>query len=195
MIGLIVGLILFLGIHLARTVAPEFRANTISMRGDGPWKGVYSLASFIGLGLIIWFYSAAVAEGPYLYEPPVWMKHVNALLMLFAFISIAVYQFPAGRLKPALKHPMLLAIKIWALGHLLANGSLAAILLFSSFLAWAVVVRISLKRREQRGEAKLPVVGDVKWDVFAILTGLALYALFMGGLHLWLFGVSPIAMS
>jgi uncharacterized membrane protein len=195
MIGLIVGLICFLGIHLARVVAPEFRANTIATRGDGAWKGIYSIASVVGFGLIIWFYNDAVANGPYLYEPPVWMKHINALLMLFAAISMGVYAFPAGRLKAALKHPMLLAVKIWALGHLLANGSLAAILLFGSFLAWAVVVRISLKKREQRGEAKLPVAGDVKWDVFAILTGLALYALFMGGLHIWLFGVSPIAMS
>jgi uncharacterized membrane protein len=195
MIGLIAGLILFLGIHLARVVAPELRANTIATRGNGLWQGIYTAASLVGLGLIVWFYSEAVANGPYLYEPPVWMKHINALLMLFAAISMGVYAFPAGRLKAILKHPMLLAVKIWALGHLLANGSLAAILLFGSFLAWAVVVRISLKKREQRGEAKLPVAGDVKWDVFAILTGLALYALFMGGLHLWLFGVSPIAMS
>ncbi len=195
MIGLILGLILFLGIHLARVVAPEFRANAIATRGDGPWKGIYSVASLIGFGLIIWFYNDAVASGPYLYEPPVWMKHINALLMLFASISIAVYQFPAGRLKAWLKHPMLLAVKIWALGHLLANGSLAAILLFGSFLAWAIIVRISLKKREQRGEAKSPVAGDVKWDVLSILVGLAVYALFVGGLHLWLFGVAPIPAS
>ncbi len=195
MIGLILGLILFLGIHLARVVAPEFRANAIATRGDGPWKGIYSVASLIGFGLIIWFYNDAVASGPYLYEPPVWMKHINALLMLFASISIAVYQFPAGRLKAWLKHPMLLAVKIWALGHLLANGSLAAILLFGSFLAWAIIVRIWLKKREQRGEAKLPVAGDVKWDVLSILVGLAVYALFVGGLHLWLFGVAPIPAS
>ena len=192
MTGLILGLVLFLGIHLARVVAPEFRANTIATRGNGLWQGIYTAASLIGFGLIIWFYNEAVANGPYLYEPPIWMKHINALLMLFAAISMGVYAFPAGRLKPALKHPMLLAVKIWALGHLLSNGSLAAILLFGSFLAWAVIVRISLKKREQRGEAKLPVAGDAKWDVLAILVGLALYALFVGGLHVWLFGVSPI---
>jgi uncharacterized membrane protein len=193
MLGLILGLILFLGIHLARTVAPEFRANFIATRGNGLWQGVYSLASLVGFGLIVWFYNDAVANGPYLYEPPVWVKHINALLMLFASISMGVYFFPAGRFKAALKHPMLLSVKIWALGHLLANGSSAAILLFGSFLAWAIIVRISLKRRERLGEAKLPVAGDVKWDVLSILVGLALYALFVGGLHVWLFGVSPIA--
>ena len=195
MIGLIVGLILFLGIHLARVIAPEFRANTIATRGNGLWQGIYTAASLIGFGLIVWYYNEAVASGPYLYEPPVWMKHVNALLMLFASISMGIYAFPAGRLKAALKHPMLLAVKIWALGHLLANGSLAAILLFGSFLVWAIVVRISLKKREQRGESKVPVAGDVKWDVLSILVGLALYALFVGGLHVWLFGVAPIAAS
>lgn len=195
MFGLIAGLILFLGIHLARVVAPDFRTNMIATRGNGLWQGIYTAASLAGFGLVVWFYGDAVANGPYLYEPPVWMKHINALLMLFASISMGVYFFPAGRLKAALKHPMLLAVKIWALGHLLANGSLAAILLFGSFLAWAVIVRISLKKREQRGQAKLPVAGDVKWDVLSILVGLALYALFVGGLHLWLFGVSPIPAS
>ncbi len=195
MIGLIIGLILFLGVHLAKVAAPEWRTNVIATSGDGAWKGIYSIASIIGFGLIIWFYNDAVANGPYLYEPPVWMKQTNALLMLFASISMGVYLFPAGRLKVALKHPMLLAVKIWALGHLLANGSLAAILLFGSFLAWAVIVRISLKKREQRGESKLPVAGNVKWDVLSILVGFALYVVFMAGLHVWLFGVSPIAMS
>ena len=195
MIGLVAGLILFLGVHLSRVVAPEFRATTIATRGDGVWKGIYTAASLVGFGLIIWFYGDAVANGPYLYEPPVWAKHINALLMLFASISMGVYLFPAGRLKPALKHPMLLAVKIWALGHLLANGSLAAILLFGSFLAWAVVVRIALKKREQRGEASLPVAGPIKWDLFAVVAGLIIYVVFVGWLHLWLFGVAPISAS
>jgi uncharacterized membrane protein len=127
-----------------------------------------------------------------LYEPPVWMKHVNALLMLFAAISFGAYLFPAGKLKAALKHPQLLSVKIWALGHLLANGTTAALLLFGGFLAWAVMVRISLKRRERRGESKLPVAGPVKWDVAAVAAGLALYGFFIMGGHVWLFGVSPL---
>lgn len=192
MTGLISGLILFLGIHLAQAFAPAFRANFIATRGNGIWQGIYSAASAIGLGLIVWFYNDAVANGPFFYEPPIWAKHINALLMLLASISMSIYLFPAGRLKVALKHPMLLSVKIWALGHLLSNGSLAAILLFGSFLAWAVIVRISLKKRERAGQAKLQVAGPVKWDVLSILVGLALYALFVGGLHVWLFGVSPI---
>jgi uncharacterized membrane protein len=195
MIGLIVGLVLFLGIHMVRVVAPEFRNRFISERGEGAWKGIYSLASLLGFVLIVWFYSQAAATGPVLYEPPVWMKHVNALLMLFASIAMGVYLFPVGRLKVLLKHPMLLSVKIWALGHLLANGSLAAILLFGSFLAWAVIVRISLKKRvPANGEAK-PVATNVAWDAASIVAGLAIYLVFMAGLHLWLFGVSPIALS
>jgi uncharacterized membrane protein len=116
------------------------------------------------------------------------MKHVTALLMIFAFISLAVYAVPAGRLKPMLKHPMLVAIKIWALAHLLANGDLASILLFGTFLVWAVFDRISVKRRA----APIPATGPVLNDAIAIVAGLVVYALFVWRLHAWLFGVMPL---
>lgn len=191
MLGFILGLVIFIGSHLTRVVAPDWRLRRIAA-GEGAFKGLYSLVSLIGLGMIIWFYQDAAAASPVLYEPPVWMKHINALLMLLALIALGVFQFPAGRLKPMLKHPMLLSVKLWALGHLLANGTLAALLLFGGFLAWAVVVRISAKKREARGETMPVAAGPVKWDVAAVLLGLALYgALVMGG-HAWLFGVSPL---
>jgi uncharacterized membrane protein len=188
MLILVLGLILFLGIHSVRIFAPAWRDERAAAMGQG-WRGLYSLISAAGLALIIWGYGPAWASATVFYEPPIWMKHLAALLMLFASIAIMVYAVPAGRLKPILKHPMLLAVKIWALAHLIANGDLASILLFGGFLVWAVLDRISVKRR---GVAA-PAPGPVRNDAIAVVAGVVLYALFVGGLHLWLFGVSPIA--
>ena len=192
MLILILGLILFLGIHSVRILAPGWREARLVGMGEGPWKGIYSLVSFAGLILIVWGYSLAWATAPVLYEPPAWMKHITALLMLFAMISLTVSFVPAGRLKPILKHPMLLAVKIWATAHLLANGDIASILLFASFLAWAVAARISLKRRGNLGTT---VAGPVRNDVIGVAAGVALYLLFIWRLHLWLFGAVPLPMG
>jgi len=189
MLILILGLILFLGIHSVRILAPGLRDAQISAHGLGRWKGIYSLVSFAGLVLIVWGYGVARQTAPILYEPPVWTRHLNLLLMVFAFIALAASQLPAGRIKAALKHPMLVAVKIWALGHLLANGDLAAVLLFGTFLAWAVLDRISVKRRGDAG----PMPGPIKWDVAAVVIGLGFYALFAFVLHEWLIGVPVIA--
>lgn len=189
MLLLILGLILFLGMHSVRMVTPAWRDGRIAAMGEGPWKGLYSLVSLVGFVLIVWGYGKAWAVAPVLYEPPTWLKHVAALLMFFSFVSAMVSAFPAGRLKPALKHPLLLAVKIWAFAHLLANGDLAAVILFGAFLAWAVADRIALKRRK----APLPKAGPAKWDVLAVLSGAVLYALFVWRLHLWLIGVPPLA--
>ncbi len=189
MFVLILGLILFLGIHSVRIVAPGWRDARFAAMGNG-WRGLYSLVSAVGLVLIVWGYSLAWPTSPVLYDPPLWTKHVAALLMVFALVALAVSQFPGGKLKKMLKHPMLLSVKIWAFAHLLANGELASILLFGGFLAWAVVDRISLKRRGDMGPA---VAGPVVWDVVAVGVGIVVYLLFVSGLHLWLFGVDPLA--
>ncbi|WP_157018204.1 NnrU family protein [Mesorhizobium xinjiangense] len=191
MLVLILGLILFLGIHSVRIFAPEWAGAREKSMGEGPWKGTYSLVSAIGLVLIIWGYSLAWPVAPVIYEPPVWMKHLTALLMLFAFIAIMVYTVPAGRLKPMLKHPMLVAVKIWAVAHLLANGDLASILLFGSFLVWAVLDRISVKRRG----AAIAAAGPVRNDLIAVAAALVLYGLFVWRLHLWLFGAVPLPVA
>ncbi|GLS31111.1 Uncharacterized membrane protein [Mesorhizobium albiziae] len=184
---LIVGLIVFLGVHSVRIVAPDWREAQIARLGENGWKGLYSIVSLVGFVLLVWGYARAWPVAPVLYEPPVWMKHVTAALMLLAFISLMVWRFPAGRLKPVLKHPMLLAIKIWAFAHLLANGDLASLILFGSFLAWAVWDRIAVKRS---GEATV-AAGPVKWDFAAAVAATLLYILFVWKLHAWLFGVSP----
>lgn len=185
---LVAGLILFLGMHSVRIAAPGWRTARIAAMGDGPWRGLYSAVSLAGFALIIWGFALARPEAPVLYEPPLWVRHVSALLMVFALIALAVYMLPAGRMKPVLKHPMLVSVKLWALAHLLANGDLASILLFGAFLVWAVFDRISVKRRG----APLPVAGPVAYDGAALVLGLVLYALFVWRLHAWLFGVAPL---
>jgi uncharacterized membrane protein len=188
MLLLIVGLVVFLGIHSVRIVAPEWREAQIGKLGDGRWKGLYSLVSLAGLVLLVWGYARAWPVAPVLYEPPVWIKHITAALMFAAMISLMVFNLPAGRLKPLLKHPMLVAIKIWAFAHLLANGDLASLLLFGSFLAWAVFDRIAAGRRGD----PVPAAGPLQWDIAAVAFGTLLYLLFVWKLHFWLFGVSPI---
>lgn len=185
---LIVGLVLFLGIHSVRIFAPAWRDAMRARLGDGPWRGLYSLVSIVGFVLIVWGFGMARADTGYLYDPPLWTRHLAALLMLFSFIALGIYGFPPGRLKPILKHPMLVAIKIWAVAHLLANGETASVVLFGAVLVWAVADRISVKRRG----APVPAPGPVKWDVAAVAAGVVLYLLFIWRLHLWLIGVAPL---
>ncbi|WP_136660428.1 NnrU family protein [Nitratireductor sp. XY-223] len=194
MLILILGLILFLGVHSVRIFAPDFRARFIETRGDNAWKGAYSLVSLVGFILIIWGFSMARFEGPILYTPPVWMSHIALFIMLLSFISLAVYGVPTGRLKAVLKHPMLLAVKLWAFAHLLANGDLASVLLFGTFLAWAVADRISVKRRVPEGQAQDVEQGPVRNDVIAVVAGAAIYVLFVWKLHEWLIGVPPVVL-
>lgn len=149
---LVLGIIIFLGMHLVRVVAPGFRAGIIDSRGKGTWMGLYTIVSLVGLCLIIYGFGQARGETGMLYDPPIFLRHIALLLMLVAFIVLAAGFLPAGRIAVALKHPQVLSIKIWALAHLLANGETSSVLLFGSFLAWAVILRISLKRRERAGE-------------------------------------------
>ncbi|WP_077960151.1 NnrU family protein [Ensifer adhaerens] len=192
---LVLGIIIFLGMHLIRVVAPGFRAGIIESRGKGTWMGIYAILSLIGLCLIIYGFGQARSETGMLYDPPVFLRHIALLLMLFAFIFLAAGFLPAGRIAVAVKHPQVLSIKIWALSHLLANGETSSVLLFGSFLAWAVILRISLKRRERAGERVLPVFKSASNDVLAIVIGLAAYGLFVWKLHEWLIGVAPVVMG
>ena len=193
MLVMIIGIIVFLGIHSVRIVAPRWRLARMEQWGEQKWKGLYSLVSIVGLALLVWGFGMARLEAPVLYEPPVWMKHITLLLMLLAFIFLGVFIARPGRLKPALKHPMLIAIKTWALAHLLANGDLASLILFLSFLAWAVFDRIALKRQARAGLAPATISpGPVSNDLIAVLIGLVLYGLFIWKLHAILIGVSPM---
>lgn len=191
MLYLIIGLVLFLGMHSVEIFSSTFRANAIARMGERPWKGLYTLISIVGFILIIWGYGQARQDPVLLYAPPVWMRHLSALIMLPVFPLILAAYLP-GRIKAALKHPMLAGVKFWALAHLLANGMLADVLLFGSFLAWAVADRISFKRRVARPIQTAPP--SKMNDVIAVVAGLAIYVAFVLWLHRWMFGVSPLPM-
>ena len=186
---LVVGLIIFLGIHSISIVAPVFRDGVAARMGAGPWRGVYSLISIIGFVLLIWGYGLARREPVMLYNPPFWTRYVTAVLMLPVFPLIFAPYFP-GRIKAALKHPMLVAVKLWAVAHLISNGMLADVVLFGAFLAWAVADRISYKHRTQRPLQTAPP--SPRNDVIVTVVGLVLYALFLFWLHAKLIGVQPI---
>ncbi|MEK1927603.1 MAG: NnrU family protein [Rhizobium giardinii] len=192
---LLLGIVIFLGMHLVRVVAPGLRASVIERQGKGAWMGIYTAISLVGLLLIIYGFGEARAVTGMLYNPPVFLKHISLLLMLLAFICLAAGFLPAGRIAVAVKHPQVLSIKIWALAHLLANGETSSVLLFGSFLAWAVILRISLKRRERAGEKVLPVFRSTSNDLLAVVIGAVAYGLFVWKLHEWLIGVAPIVMG
>ncbi len=191
---LVLGIIIFLGMHLVRVVAPGFRAGIIESRGKGTWMGLYTIVSLVGLCLIIYGFGQARGETGMLYNPPIFLRHIALLLMLVAFIVLAAGSLPAGRIAVALKHPQVLSIKIWALAHLLANGETPSVLLFGSFLVWAVILRISLKRRERAGEKVLPVFKSARNDVLAVVIGLVAFVLFVWKLHELLIGVQPVVL-
>ena len=185
MLKLVAGLVIFFGVHSIRIIAPSWRDGMVDRLGPLGWKAVYSLASLVGFVLLVSGYAAARLEPVLLYQPPVWMRHLTMLLMLPVFPLLLSAYLP-GRIKAAVKHPMLAATKAWALAHLLANGMLADVLLFGSFLLWAVADRISAGRRPQAAAA---VTGPVRNDVIAVVAGLALYAVFVAWAHRSLIGV------
>ncbi|OCW55561.1 NnrU family protein [Hoeflea olei] len=192
MIWLVIGLVLFLGVHSVRIFAPEFRRAQIEARGLNTWKGIYSVASIVGFVILVWGFNIARQDPVVFWVAPVWMSHLVALLMVFVMILLVASQVPAGRIKAAVKHPMLLAVKIWALAHLLVNGDLASVVLFGAFLVWAIIDRISEKKRLRAGLTTNPVAGPVKWDIISVVGGLVLYVAFLMFLHEWLIGVAPI---
>jgi uncharacterized membrane protein len=186
---LILGLLIFLGVHSVSIVAPSWRDAQAARLGEMPWKGVYTLLSIVGFALLVIGYGQARQAPVVLYAPPVALRHVALLLMLPVFVLLLAAYLP-GRIKAAAKHPMLLATKLWATAHLLANGNLADVLLFGGFLAWAVADRISMKRRVPRAVPGAPA-GRFN-DVIAIVGGLLLYGFFVKVGHAWLIGVALI---
>lgn len=190
---LVLGIVLFLGIHLIRVVAPGFRTSLIAGLGEAGWKIAYSIVSIVALVVLIYGFGQARDMTP-IWSPPFWMSHITILLMLFALICLAASLLPAGHIAVRTKHPMVLSVKIWALAHLLSNGDGAAMLLFAAFLAWGVILRISLKRRERAGEITLRPFVSATYDLYAIVIGAVAWALIIWKLHAWIIGVSPLVM-
>lgn len=184
---LILGLVLFIGIHLFTTMRAP-RAALIGRIGEGPYKGLYSLVALAGLVLIVWGFGA-YRRGGYVHawDPPAFLHPVALALLWFALVSLAAAYAPPSRIKALLRHPMLVAVKAWALSHLLVNGDLGSILLFGSLLAWAIYDRIAVKRRGDTGPA--PVASFGRNDILVVAIGTVAYGAF-AFLHESLIGVA-----
>lgn len=187
---LILGLVIFLGVHSVRIFAGDWRDAQVARLSEMRWKGVYSLISAIGLGLIIWGYGLARADPVVLWSAPAWTRHLAALLTLPAFILLVAAYLPGSHIKAKIGHPMVAGVKSWALAHLIANGNLADAVLFGAFLVWAIASYVSSRRRDRlagrtypaccwRRDASVVAIGSLAWVLFALWG------------HAWLIGVRP----
>jgi uncharacterized membrane protein len=187
---LILGLVLFLGIHSSRILAPALRNRVIAQRGEGAWKGPYALLSLAGFALIIWGYGLARQDPVLLWTPPVWTRHLAALLVLVAFVLVTAAYVPGNGIKARLHHPMVLGVKVWAFAHLIANQTLADALLFGSFLVWAIVA-FAASRRRDRLEGTVYPPGLAGRTALTVVIGIVGWAVFAFWGHAWLIGVRP----
>ena len=187
---LVSGLLLFLGVHSTRVFAEGWRNRTLARIGELPFKGLYALLSLAGLMLLGWGYGVAGQQPVVLWSPPVATRHLAALLTLVAFVLLAATYVPGNRIKAWLHHPMVLSIKVWALAHLLANGTLAETVLFGSFLVWSIVL-FAASRRHDRREQTVYAAGTTGATAVTVVVGVVAWAVFAFWLHKALIGVSP----
>ncbi len=190
---LIAGLLIFLGAHSARLIAPAWRDATIEKLGHNAWRGLVSVLSVIGFVLLIKGYDAARLNPIPLYEPPLFLRHVAVLLMFFAAVFAAASQVPRNHIKARMGHPLVLSVKTWALAHLLANGTLADVILFGGFLLWAVLDFISARRRDRAQGTAYPE-GALGNTLVTVVVGAAIWAVFVFYLHARWVGVAPLAL-
>lgn len=187
---LILGLILFLGMHSVHMLAPRFRERTVAWIGLWPWKGLYAVVAIAGFVLIVIGFGMARAQPHLLYVSPAWLRHLNALFTLVAFVLIAAAYVPRNHLKARIGHPMLAGAKLWALGHLLAIGYVRDVVLFGAFLVWAVA-DFAVSRRRDRVAGTVYPAGTAMGDALAIIIGVVAWVIFAFLLHLRLIGVDP----
>ncbi|WP_425056755.1 NnrU family protein [Pseudomonas abyssi] len=191
MLLLMLGLILFLGMHSARLFAADKRASFIAAKGPLAWKGLYALVSIVGFVLIIYGYGQARMSPTWLWISPVWTRHLAALLTIPAFILIVATYIPGSCIKARVGHPMLLGVKFWALAHLIANGSLADLLLFGGFLAWATALFVVSRKRDRAAGVSYGK-GKPVMDAVVVVVGLVAWAAFAFYLHGAWIGVKPM---
>ncbi len=188
---LILGLILFLGVHSVRIVANDWRSRQIASRGEGPWKGLYSVVSLMGFVLIVWGYGQARLAPVPLWQPlPVGVKHLASLLTLVAFVLLAAAYVPRNGIKARVHHPMVLGVKTWALAHLLANHTLADLLLFGGFLVWAVFSFRAARARDRAQGTRYPA-GSLGATLVTVAVGVVAWAAFAFWAHGAWIGVRP----
>ena len=187
---LIAGIAVFGGVHLFSMLLPGQRDTLLQRLGEGPFKGVYSLASLAGLGLMIWGFwtlSSGPAAGDFVYVPAGSMRHATMLLVLLGFICIGAFH-GKGYLKLWLRNPFSVGIVLWSFGHLLSNGRVYDVLLFGTFLVLAVLdIILSTVRGKRPGHKP-----EIRSDVIALVTGVVLYAVFLFGVHPYIFNIPVI---
>jgi len=187
---LILGLIVFLGVHSVRIFADGWRTVQLQRLGEGAWKGIYSLLSIAGFGLIIWGMGLARQDPVVLWAAPAAMRHVAALLSLVALVLLAAAYVPRNAIKARMHHPMLLAVKVWAFAHLLASGRLADTVVFGAFLAWATAAHIAARKRDRAAGTQFPA-GTAGGTTLAVIVGAVAWAGLAFWLHTTLIGVRP----
>ena len=188
----ILGLVLFLGCHSVRVFAADWRSRKLEQWGEKMFKGIYSLASLVGFVLLVYGFSKIRWDSPQLWSPPVAMRHIAALLMLVSTVLLVAGQVPHNAIKAKLGHPMVLAVKVWALAHLLANGKQADLILFGAFLLWSVLNFRAARQRDRLAVLSDSVVQATPNTWRVVLIGVAVWALLLFGGHTWLFAVSPL---
>ncbi len=198
MTQLILGLILFLGVHSVRIWADGWRNQTIEAYGEKVFKGVYALVSILGFYLLVVGYGEARLQTVALWNPPIFTKHISMLLMLLSSILLMATYIPRNHFKMRLKHPMVLSVKVWALSHLLANGNLADLVLFGSFLIWAVLNFRSARARDRAhvensdANEEAPRKPNLLATLIALFGGMGLWAVITFVLHAKIVGVAPL---
>ena len=190
MTALVLGLLIFLGVHSVRIVAEPWRARTLARIGPGAWKSGYTVLSLLGFGLILWGYAAARQTPIALWTPMTWARHLASLLTLVSFVLLAAAYVPRNGIKARLHHPMVLGVKVWALAHLLANHTLADLLLFGGFLLWAVLSFRAARQRD-RAAGTVYAPGSLAGTAITVVVGLLAWAVFAFWAHRAWIGVRP----
>ena len=199
MAWLILGLVLFLGAHSVRIFADDWRSRTIEAWGEKAFKGIYAVVSLVGFYALIVGYSEARMQPFVIWQPPTATRHISVLLMLFASILLVATYIPRNHFKVRMGHPMILSVKVWALSHLLANGNLADLVLFGTFLAWSVLI-FRVSRARDRANAAAQSMEELAQAPQAKLTatlaafvlGALLWASITFHLHALVVGISPM---
>lgn len=188
---LIVGLIVFLGVHSIRIFSEDARTRLRTHWGENIYKGIYSVISLLGFGMVVWGFGVARETPVVLWTPPIGMRHLASLLTLLAFVLLAATYIPGNAIKARAHHPMVLSVKTWALAHLLATGTVAHLLLFGSFLIWAVLSFVAARRRD-RAQGVVYAAGTIQGTGLTMVVGFAAWAAFAFYLHGALIGIRPL---
>ncbi len=188
MLVFVLGLAIFFAVHLVPVLAPAFRDGIVERMGKSRWMIIYSALSLAGFVIMVFGWGQFRPVAPQLYEPPSWGRDVTMSLVWLSFILFALPRRKPGRILSLVRHPMVTGVILWSIGHLLANGDQASVILFGSFLVFALLSRITKFSSDVDG----PQFVSYRSDIVGIVAGTVLYAIFVLWIHLWLFGVSPI---